>query len=90
MGSQTFFPQRLPRSLLTALLRLQVPIWPWFRAFPVSPFVSRFPLGAPTLGPKTPPESPFLPFSGPNRELVNTIAGLSNPRPDVPKPHYDG
>jgi len=39
-------------------------------------------LAAPVCAPATFTGGRFLPVSGPNQELVNTIAGLSNPKPD--------
>src|ERR1035441_7544605 len=42
LGSQFLSPQRFPRSLLTAALCTQVPNWPTFRSFPVSPCNPQF------------------------------------------------
>ncbi len=74
------------RSSLTLVRRPQLPIWPWFRPFHLSPFVSRFRPGVPNECTTTPHTGRFLPFSGSNRELVNSSVGLSEPKSDVPKP----
>ena len=71
MGSQILPLQRFPRSLLTAQPFPQVPNWPTFRAFSVSPFVSAFAMVGQVRAPAA--------VTDPNyAHLVATIAGQTN------------
>jgi hypothetical protein len=82
LGSQPLSLQRFPRSSLTAALRLQVPYWPWFRAFPVSPFVSASGLAGQVRAPVAVTGGRFSPSPPGNKELVNGWPNMSNLRPD--------
>lgn len=73
--SHLFIWQRLPRSSLTPPHPSQVPNWPWFRDFRLSPFVSVFALVGQMCAPTTvtgcrfstsPPRLSVLVNGGPN------------------------
>ena len=83
LGSQFHSLQRFPRSLLTAQPFPQVPDWPAFRAFSLSPFVSVSGLAGQVRAPVAATGGRFSPSPGRFAELVNGSARLSEPRPDV-------
>ena len=82
--SQFHSLQRFPRGLLTAALRPQLPNWPWFRAFRLSPFVPEFGLATQVRVPVAVTGGRFSPSPGRFAELVNGSARLSEPRPHDP------
>jgi hypothetical protein len=72
--------QRFPRSLLTAQPFPQVPNWPAFRAFSLSPFVSASAMAGQMCAPAAVTGGRFSPSPGRFAELVNGSARLSEPR----------
>ena len=77
-GRQCLPPQRFPGSSLTPSRPAQVPIWLLVRAFWLSPFVSRFQLGAPCTC-KHPPKAVFSRSPDQTRNWLTVLPGCQNP-----------
>ena len=81
--SQIHSLQRFPRSLLTAKPFPQLPNWPTFYTFSVSPFVSAFAMAGQMCTAAAVTGGCFSPSPPGNQEWVNGGPSMSSLRPDA-------
>ena len=85
-GAKPPFSRRFPSMLLTPQVFPQLPNWPTFGAFFVSPFVSAFAMAGQMRAPAAVAGGRFSPSPPGNQECVNGWPNMSSLRPDEPNP----